>query len=89
VELSGTSGAVLGTFGGCSSTNGTGTLLFDGAYIWVAGGASGGACKYKSSLFAPPLGLVGKYSVGGSVNQVAFDGINIWGTLGGTGVAKF
>jgi DNA-binding beta-propeller fold protein YncE len=87
VEMVGASGAYAATFGGCATASGTGTVVFDGAYVWEAGGASG-ICKYKSSLFKAPLGLVGKYSIGGTINQVAFDGANVWASTG-PGVAKF
>jgi len=89
IELSGTSGGYVATFGGCTSSgSGAGTVVFDGAYIWEAG-ASSGVCKYKSSQFTPPLGFVGKYSAGGSCNQVAFDATNIWCSIGGSSIAKF
>ena len=89
VKLLGTSGAYSATYGGCTTSGGTGTLVFDGAYLWEAGGYSG-ICKYKSSLFAGTLGLVARYSSAGmSVNQVAFDGANIWASMGGALVAKF
>ena len=87
VKLVGTSGAYSATYGGCATSSGTGTIVFDGAYVWEAGGSSG-ICKYKSSLFTGTLGLVGKYSIGSSINQVAFDGANVWASTG-PAVAKF
>jgi hypothetical protein len=87
VELYGTTGGWRATYGGCTTSAGTGTIAFDGAYVWEAGGYSG-ICKYKSRLFATP-GLLGKYSISGSVNQVAFDGANIWASIGGSSIAKF
>ena len=89
VKLVGTSGAYSATYGGCTTNMGTGTLAFDGAYLWEAGGYSG-ICKYKSSLFSGTLGLVARYSSAGmTVNQVAFDGTNIWASMGGSFVAKY
>jgi hypothetical protein len=89
VKLAGTTGAYSATYGGCTTSGGTGTLVFDGAYLWEAGSYSG-ICKYKSSLFSGTLGLVARYSSAGmSVNQVVFDGANVWASMGGSFVAKF
>ena len=53
----------------CNPGWGTGTVVFDGAYIRVAGGTTG-VCKSESSLFANPV-AVNKYSNGINANQLA------------------
>ena len=70
----------------CNPGWGTGTVVFDGAYIWVAGGTSG-ICKSQSSLFGNPV-AIGAYSNGMNVSQLAFDGANVW-AAGGSQIGKF
>jgi DNA-binding beta-propeller fold protein YncE len=70
----------------CNPGWGTGTVVFDGAYIWVAGGTTG-VCKSESSLFANPV-AVNKYSNGINANQLAFDGSSVWAAGAGQ-IAKF
>jgi hypothetical protein len=72
-------------------------LAFDGAYIWV-GSATGplGGSATKLTASNNPNGaagtVVGTYALkGGTYNQpnrFAFDGVNVWVTLGATDVGK-
>ena len=89
VALSGTTAAEISGSEIQCSTGGVGTLTFDGAYIWLAGSSSGQVCKSTSTRFTPPYLLVGKYASSGAPNQIAFDGTNIWTSLGNTSVEKY